>query len=451
MRSPVVLPEGTGTRLWRQRYVSTSHKFALSGTFAVLWLGLSIWISIPWIRSAAAVVTIVPAIIIVSGIAFVPGVVVAFLTASLLLDRQPGFKELSPQRPVEVLIAARNEERGIAPVLEYLSRQDYAGPIRVTLADNGSTDRTVIRAQRAARRHGVRLRVISEPEAGKHRALNTGLARCKAELVVTVDADTVLHPSAIRLLVARLVSSPSDVVAVAGTVLVRNSRASLWTRLQEWDYFLGIASVKRMQGLYQSTLVAQGAFSLYRTEAVRRVGGWPDAIGEDIMLTWHLLQREGRVFFEPLSVAFTDAPTTVKGFIRQRSRWARGMIEGLRTIPPWRHSRRTTAVLTLTNLALPLVDTAYTFVWMPGLVMAVFFHRYFVVGPMTLAVMPLTAVVYGILYRHQRTRVFEPLGLKVRRNRIAMVLFLLLYQPIMSAVSVTGYVQEVLRLRRKWR
>ena len=75
------------------------------------------------------------------------------------------------------------------------------------------------------------------------------------------------------------------VQAVAGSVLVRNSRDSLGTRMQEWDYFLGIASVKRMQGLYQGTLVAQGAFSLYRTEAVLAAGGWPDAIGEDIVLT----------------------------------------------------------------------------------------------------------------------------------------------------------------------
>jgi cellulose synthase/poly-beta-1,6-N-acetylglucosamine synthase-like glycosyltransferase len=59
--------------------------------------------------------------------------------------------------------------------------------------------------------------------------------------------------------------------------------------MQEWDYFLGIASVKRMQGLYQGTLVAQGAFSLYRTKALRAAGGWPDAIGEDIVLTWRLI------------------------------------------------------------------------------------------------------------------------------------------------------------------
>ena len=45
---------------------------------------------------------------------------------------------------------------------------------------------------------------------------------------------------------ARLLSAPPDGQAVAGSVLVRNSRDNLWTRMQEWGYFLGIASVKRM-------------------------------------------------------------------------------------------------------------------------------------------------------------------------------------------------------------
>ena len=114
--------------------------------------------------------------------------------------------------------------------------------------------------------------------------------------MITVDADTLLYPRAVRQLVARLLSAPPDVQAVAGSVLVRNSRDNLWTRMQEWDYFLGIASVKLMQGLYQGTLVAQGAFGLYRTRAVAAAGGWPDAVGEDIVLTWQLMRQGARVY-----------------------------------------------------------------------------------------------------------------------------------------------------------
>lgn len=53
-------------------------------------------------------------------------------------------------------------------------------------------------------------------------------------------------------------------------MLARNSRDNLLTKMQSWDYFLGIASIKRMQGLYQGVLVAQGAFSIYKTKMLKR-------------------------------------------------------------------------------------------------------------------------------------------------------------------------------------
>ena len=65
-------------------------------------------------------------------------------------------------------------------------------------------------------------------------------------------------------------------------------------------------SIKRMQGLFQGTLVAQGAFSIYKTEIVKSLDGWSDAIGEDIVLTWQMLMKNNRVYFEPLAVSFTD-------------------------------------------------------------------------------------------------------------------------------------------------
>ncbi len=297
---------------------------------------------------------------------------------------------------------------------------------------------------------GLDLSVLTETTPGKNNALNTGLAAVETPLVITVDADTLLHRSAVRLLVARYQSSPSDVVAVAGSVLVRNSRSSFWARVQEWDYFLGIASVKRMQGLYQGTLVAQGAFSLYETQAVRDLGGWPDAIGEDIVLTWKLLRTNRRVFFEPLSVAFTSAPEDLRTFARQRSRWARGMIEGLRTVPPWHQPRRMARVLTGIDLAIPFLDTAYVLAWVPGLVLACFGY-YWLVGPMTIAVVPLTVLAYAFLFRRQWRDVFKPLGLRVRKNVLALVAFLFVYQILMSAVSVRGYAQELFGLSRKWK
>ena len=87
--------------------------------------------------------------------------------------------------------------------------------------------------------------------------------------------------------------------------------------------------MKRQQGLFQGTMVAQGAFSVYRTGALAGAGGWPDQIGEDIVLTWAMMREGGRVGYERTAIAFTGAPEDVRSFSRQRRRWARGMIEGL--------------------------------------------------------------------------------------------------------------------------
>jgi biofilm PGA synthesis N-glycosyltransferase PgaC len=434
----------------RRLYVSVTVKFVLAQVVALGWLGLSVRLSLPWLHELAAAITTVPAFVVVCLVAYLPGWLVAFLAVSLLLDRQPPLRRSHPTVPVTVLVAARNEADRIQETLSYIARQDYPGPIEVLVVDNGSTDGTRAVAEAYGAATGQPVRCVDEPRPGKSHALNTGLAVVGSELVITLDADTLLHPLAIRHLVARLQNAPPDVQAVAGSVLVRNSRDSLWTRMQEWDYFLGIASVKRMQGLYQGTLVAQGAFSLYRTQALLRAGGWPDAIGEDIVLTWKLMRQGARVYYEPSAVAFTAAPSRLVHLARQRARWARGMIEGIRSVRPWSQPRWLLRFLTAIDLLIPALDVAYALVWLPGLILAAT-GRYWIVGPYTLAVLPLTLVVNAILYRFQRRRVFNLLGLRVRRNTLGFLGFVLTYQMLMSPVAVVGYGQELLGLRRRWK
>jgi len=434
----------------RDFYVSVAAKFKLAIAFMVAWIWLSVWISGGWVRDLAPVSGWVLAWAIVILIAYLPGAIVAFLTASLLLDQQPPLRVMSPTTPLTVIIAARNEERGIGETIAAISRTDYAGPVSIILADNGSTDRTCDEARRTAARLGVSLRIISELKPGKSNALNTALEQVETAYVLTVDADTLLHVESLRRLVSRLESSPTDTVAVAGAVLVRNSRVNLLTRVQEWDYYLGIAAVKRMQGLYQSTLVAQGAFSLYLTDQVRRVGGWPDAIGEDIVVTWRLMEHGDRVLFEPTAVAFTDAPVLVTHFMRQRARWARGMLEGLAAVPPWRQPRRLTGFVASIDLLIPFLDVGYALIWLPGLVLFLFGYP-LIVSAWTLAVLPVTLVVYGGLRIFQTRHVFGPLELRVRQNRFGYVVFLLGYQVLCSTASLAGYAQHLAGAHRRWK
>ena len=374
----------------------------------------------------------------------------AFLVSSILFDKQPRVKDESPMDEVTVLVAAYNEEAGIYETLRYIKEQDYRGEIKVIVINNNSNDNTVKEVYRAKGELGIDVICIDEANPGKFNALNKGIKFTKTEYVLTLDADTLLHKQAIRRLVARMNSAPIEIAAVAGSVLVRNSRDNWLSKLQEWDYFLSISSIKRMQGMFQGTLVAQGAFSIYKTDIVKSIGGWSDAIGEDIVLTWNMLSKNYKVYFEPLSIAFTEAPIGLTHFIRQRSRWARGMIEGLRAIKPWQQPNKYYKVLTGIDLLIPYMDFSYTVFFIPGCILALFGH-YYIVGPMILLVLPVTIASFMILFLYQKKKVFDLLNLKVRKHYFAFIVFLLGYQLLMSPVSLYGYTQELFNMKRVWK
>jgi poly-beta-1,6-N-acetyl-D-glucosamine synthase len=271
-------------------------------------------------------------------------------------------------------------------------------------------------------------------------------------VIATIDADTLLMPTSLRRAVARLVLSPPDTVAVAGSVMARNTRESFMTRVQQWDYFIGIAAVKRQQAFLQGTLVAQGAFSVYETAAVKLAGGWPDRIGEDIVLTWSLLRDGGRVTYEPTAIAFTDTPTGLHALARQRQRWARGMIEGLREHGfallrrPRMYSHSVAA-----DLLFPYLDTVYSVAVPIGLALALT-GNFAIIGPLTLAVLPINFLIALLMFRCELP-VFRAAGFRVRRRPLDVVgltCYGLFLQLLLSPVCVVGYAKELFGSRRSW-
>ncbi len=429
-------------------YLRVRTRFTLTVLAGLAWAALSTWIALGWIGELGHVITLPLAIAVIAGIAIIPGYLNVQLASSLLFDRPRPIDFAQDYPGVTLLIAAYNEEVGIRETLEYALRQDYPGKLDIVVADDGSTDSTRLIAASIAD-DDSRVRVVTTEHGGKSEALNAALAAVRTPLVATIDADTLLMPYALRRAVARMLTSPPDTVAVAGSVLVRNSRAGALARVQEWDYFLAISSVKRQQALFQGTLVAQGAFSVYRTGAVREAEGWPNKIGEDIVLTWALIRNGGRTIFEPTAIAFTDAPVHFRQFVRQRRRWARGMIEGLREHgTKLLRGRRLHVHAVAANCLFPYLDTVYTLAIPVGVVLA-FTGNFLIVGPMTAAVLPISLTIALTMYVRQRV-VFRSLGLRIRRNLLGFALYVLVYQLVMSPISVSGYASELVRARRVW-
>src|SRR5581483_11727465 len=92
-------------------------KFALAMLFGLSWFALTTWIALPWIADLARLTNWTLAILIVGGIALVPGLMNAFLAASLLLDRRPKRDSFQSYPGVTVPIAAYNEEESILETL----------------------------------------------------------------------------------------------------------------------------------------------------------------------------------------------------------------------------------------------------------------------------------------------------------------------------------------------
>jgi biofilm PGA synthesis N-glycosyltransferase PgaC len=429
-------------------YMPVRVKFALTLVLSFAWAGLSYVLARRWIAELSTLEGSVLAHLMIFGIAILPGFMNAFLVVGLLLDRRPLRRQFEDRElpGITVLVAAYNEEDSILATIVSLESQNYPAPIEVIVINDGSTDGTM-----------ERLRSVSYPwlhvldlkcNGGKAKALNAGLSQATYPLTVTLDADSYLYRNALRRLVERFLSDPPNTAAVAGAVFVRNSRENVVTRMQEWDYFHGIAAVKRLQSLFQGTLVAQGAFSLYRTDILCAIGGWPECVGEDIVLTWAILRDGHRVGYCEDAITFTNAPTTFRQFVRQRQRWSRGLIEAFKAHRQLLLQRRMSTLFIWWNLLFPYMDLVYTLVFIPGLLLACF-GIYWLAGPMTLLVLPMAFLVNGLMYLIQ-SRMFREQELKVRRNPMGFVLYTLFYGIVLQPGCVMGYVAELLRLRKRW-
>jgi poly-beta-1,6-N-acetyl-D-glucosamine synthase len=435
-------------------------RFTLAALATVAYVGFAVWVSHIWRGELEDAIGPVMAWVIPIFMAYIPAVVIGFLCFSLIFTRYLPPSLRAPVGPwpsgdwpeVTVIVAAYNEEESIEWTLGQVAASTYPGALKVVLADNNSADRTAELAEATARRLGLDYRRAFEPAAGKHNALNTALADVTSPIVVTVDADTGPHPEALTYLIARLASRPQDqhACACAGALIAENANHNFLTRMQGWDYRLGINGVKRMQAAYNSALVAQGAFSAYWTEDIRAVGGWPDAIGEDIVLTWSLMDSRGLVQYEPLALAVTVVPDKLRHFMRQRSRWARGMIEGIRINPPQRQPRVLAKFVAGIDYLVPFLDIGYVFFWIPGVILFIFGYP-LLFSWWSMLVIPITLVIYDLLRRWQDRHVFQRLGTHPAPDRRGFFGYLFGYQALTSAASLRGYAQQFIGAGRRWR
>lgn len=245
--------------------------------------------------------------------------------------RRPWRDDGAPYTPsVTVVIPAFNEEAVILNSIETVLASDYPD-LKVIVVDDGSHDHTYERVS-GAYPGDPRVTVIRESNQGKWMALDTAYAMIDTDIVVAIDADTVITPDAIRRLV-RPFRDPR-VGAVAGNVKVGN-RHNLLTRLQALEYITAQNIDRRAFEVLNAMLVVPGAIGAWRAAAVRAAGLYTnETVTEDADLTVAVIRAGYRVRFQERAFSLTEAPETVRAFLRQRLRWSFGMMQ-----TGWKHRR----------------------------------------------------------------------------------------------------------------
>jgi cellulose synthase/poly-beta-1,6-N-acetylglucosamine synthase-like glycosyltransferase/spore germination protein YaaH/peptidoglycan/xylan/chitin deacetylase (PgdA/CDA1 family) len=231
---------------------------------------------------------------------------------------------------ISVLIPCFNEEKVIEASVRRILASNW-DKLEVIVLDDGSQDHTA-QVVREAFADEPRVTLMSFENGGKARALNRGLARASGEVVVALDADTLFPPDTLARL-ARWFVNPK-VGAVAGNALVGNRR-NLITRWQALEYVTAQNLERRALAALGAVTVVPGAVGAWRRSALEQLGGYPDdTLAEDQDLTIAIQRAGWRVEFDPAARAYTEAPETVGGLLKQRFRWSFGTLQCL-----WKHRR----------------------------------------------------------------------------------------------------------------
>ncbi|MDE1924598.1 MAG: glycosyltransferase family 2 protein [Patescibacteria group bacterium] len=246
-------------------------------------------------------------------------------------ERRPYKKTLlKPHRypTVSMLVPCFNEERTLAQTVDSLLALDYPQEkLEVVIVDDGSTDRTRAIGEELARKN-PRITFIHKENGGKYTALNLGIERSTAELVGCLDADSFVAPDALIEVVKSLEADPA-IMAVTPAMKVYRPRTIL-EAMQAVEYTFGIFYKKMFDNL-AALNVLPGPFSIYRRDVFKKIGLFRHAHNtEDMEIAFRMHANGLKIVNAHTAFVYTTVPKTVRGLIKQRTRWSQGFLQNSR-------------------------------------------------------------------------------------------------------------------------
>ena len=187
--------------------------------------------------------------------------------------------------------------------------------------------------------------VIDKLNGGKADALNAGINLSRKEIVITLDADSVLEKNSLREM--NIAFQDNTVLACGGNVLIAQGftgkinnysptfKIRSIIKYQFLQYLTAFYLHKRAQVSFNAITVIAGAFGAFRRDVLFTINGFRNTIGEDMDITLKLHKKikengnQEKIIFAPSAICYTECPSTLKDLFKQRVRWQKAFIDCL--------------------------------------------------------------------------------------------------------------------------
>lgn len=225
---------------------------------------------------------------------------------------------------ISVLICAFNEDVVIEKTIKSILRQ-ATRDFEVIVIDDGSRDSTAAIVARLSRTDDRVTLISNHTNVGKFKSLIRGMDVAAKEIIVTVDADTVVCDGFFHKISAPILSG--EATAASGNVRVGN-KASFLARLQDVEYVSVLNRTRTVQSAIGTITTIPGAAFAAKAAALREIVNCSfSTLAEDTCLTLLLARQGHSLSFQRDAIAYTEVPTGLRSLISQRSRWLLGNMQ----------------------------------------------------------------------------------------------------------------------------
>jgi len=224
---------------------------------------------------------------------------------------------------VSIIVPVWNEETTVLKTIFSLLKLNYPkDKLSIYIVDDGSIDNTWKVIQRFSKNKQIKL--LRKENGGKYTALNYALEFIDSDLVGCLDADSLVHPEALKRIVAKF--EDSEMMAVTPSVKIFEPKGILGL-IQKAEYIFGIF-LRKVFSYLNALYITPGPFSIFRRSVFREIGGYKHAHNtEDMEIAMRMQKNNMKIGNVHNAFIYTIAPTNLITLYKQRLRWVYGFIK----------------------------------------------------------------------------------------------------------------------------